>query len=230
LRNLIESNSAGDDVQQVSENTITSNREVTQTKPNKKGKDVLDQRKDAIETQYNKLSEDWRQFNNILWGIPTIAVAIMGGIVVAAYQEQLAGIPRFVLLVVGSIFLFVLTFEVLKKRLHMLVISDILKKLQASEGLELPEKLQAPVGLSRIDSPKSSQPLPKRDRSTDFESYWKKHSEHYNKEEWLFEWNLKHRTIHAPRFLGLVIFLAAFAVAFLAATVLVFELILPYLY
>lgn len=43
---------------------------------------------DSLKTQYDKLSEDWRQSNNILWGIPSVAVSIMVGIIVVAYQPQ----------------------------------------------------------------------------------------------------------------------------------------------
>jgi hypothetical protein len=95
---------------------------------------------DAIKTQYEKLSEDWRQYNNVLWGIPAIAVSIMAGVVVAAYQTELAGWPRFIVLAVGSFFLFVLTLEVIKKRLHMNVVSHILRRFQGSDGLNLNEK------------------------------------------------------------------------------------------
>jgi hypothetical protein len=89
----------------------------------------------AIEIQYNKLSEDWRQLNSMLWGIPSVAISIMAGIVVVSYQLEL-GWPRFVTLVVGSIFLFALTLEVLKKALFMTVIIDRLNNLQRY-GLKL---------------------------------------------------------------------------------------------
>jgi hypothetical protein len=70
---------------------------------------------ELMKTQYGKLSEDWRQFNTILSGIPTVAVSIMAGIIIVAYQPGLAGWPRFVSLAIGSLFLFALTIEVVKK-------------------------------------------------------------------------------------------------------------------
>jgi hypothetical protein len=61
----------------------------------------------------------------------------MTGIIVVAYQPGLEGWPRFVSLAVGSIFLFALTLEAVKKRLLMDIISDRLKKLQGAQGLKL---------------------------------------------------------------------------------------------
>jgi hypothetical protein len=134
---------------------------------------------DLMKIQYAKLAEDWRQFNTILWGIPAIAVSIMAGIIVVAYQPGLAGWPRFVSLAIGSLFLFALTIEVIKKRVHMNAISDILKELQGPNGLNLKCDFIFPVGISG-----------------DVENYWKVKRERHKKElkeylnkpneDWLF--------------------------------------------
>ena len=92
---------------------------------------------DAIKIQYNKLAEDWRQFDTILWGIPTVAVFNYGGHYCRCIS---AGIIRlaehFVSLVIGSLFLFGLTIEVMKKRVHMNAISDILKEYKKKAVLD----------------------------------------------------------------------------------------------
>ncbi|HEY7079671.1 MAG TPA: hypothetical protein VH500_08220 [Nitrososphaeraceae archaeon] len=160
---------------------------------------------DAKTSQYNKLSEDWRQFNSILWGIPTIAVAIMGGVVVAAFQPGLLGWPRFVLLVVGSFFLFALTIETIKKRVHMDTISDVLNELQGKNGFQLEDDFMFPVGLHK-----------------DVETYWDKKCKRHPgverpPEDWLLR-RLKHRG--ARRWLAYVTFSASIAVAILAVIVL----------
>lgn len=102
---------------------------MSENKPNNKEESP---EPDNIKLQYNRIAEDWRQFNNILWGIPAVAVSIMAGIVVAAYQPTLLGWPRFVLLAFGSLFLFALTAESVKKRLHMNIAMHLSSKLQDS--------------------------------------------------------------------------------------------------
>jgi hypothetical protein len=42
---------------------------------------------DALKKQYDKLTEDWRYFNNLIWAVPTVAIAIMTGIMIGAYQN-----------------------------------------------------------------------------------------------------------------------------------------------
>ena len=42
---------------------------------------------DVLKIQYNKLAEDWRYFNTLLWGIPSVAIAIMAGIIIASLPE-----------------------------------------------------------------------------------------------------------------------------------------------
>jgi hypothetical protein len=73
------------------------------------------------QTQYDRLCQDWRQVHNIMWAIPTLAVTIITGIIFAAYQ--LEDIPRITALGLGSILLFALTVEIIKKRLLMNAIS-----------------------------------------------------------------------------------------------------------
>jgi hypothetical protein len=85
---------------------------------------------DDLKTQYDKLSEDWRQLNSMLWQIPSAAVSIFSAIVIVAYQQSLEGWPRFIMLAVSFLFLFALTLEVVKKALYMNVISNRLKNLQ----------------------------------------------------------------------------------------------------
>jgi hypothetical protein len=100
--------------------------------------------KDLMITQYSKLSDDWRHFNTIIWGVPSVAIAIMTGVILVAYSPDLEGWPRITTLSVGSLFLFALTIELVKKRLHMNAISYLLKDLQVALGI--PEDLRFPLG------------------------------------------------------------------------------------
>jgi hypothetical protein len=113
--------------------------------------DLNDKKFDAIKAQYDKISNDWRHFNTIIWGIPSVAVAIMTGIIIAAYQPHidLEGWPRIASLSLGSLLLFALTIETVKKRHHMIAMSFLLKDLQEEEiGLGLDKKFRFPVGIS----------------------------------------------------------------------------------
>jgi hypothetical protein len=106
---------------------------------------------DGIKLQYEKLANDWRHFNTIVWGIPTVAVAIMASIVIAAYGVGVEGWPRIASLSLGSLLLFALTIETVKKRLHMNAMSLLLKTLQ-EDGLKLAKEHRFPVGISVGDS------------------------------------------------------------------------------
>jgi hypothetical protein len=133
---------------------------------------------------------------------------------------RLQGWPRFVSLAIGSLFLFVLTIEVVKKRVHMNAISDILKELQGPNGLKLEDDFIFPVGLSN-----------------DVENYFDDKRKRYKKEleqyankgklDWLpescvNEANVERlfrslRCVLARKYLAWVIFIAAVAVGILAA-------------
>jgi len=177
---------------------------------------------DSLKIQYEQLSEDWRHFNNILWGIPAVAVSIMAGIILVSYQSALAGVPRFVSLTIGALFLFALTIEVIKKRVHLNAISDILDKLQGPTALKLKPNFNFPVGLANdVEEywPKKGESLKKEDFN--WFIYWlrRRKGEPFKKEDveptkdWLFYWL---RRSSARRFLAYVTFSAAIAVSILA--------------
>ena len=88
------------------------------------------------EVQYARLAEDWRHVNNLMWGIPSAAIAIISGVIVAAYQPDLIGFPRIITLGLGSIFLFALTVEIIKKRLLMNAISARLYLMEDTSELD----------------------------------------------------------------------------------------------
>lgn len=85
------------------------------------------------EIQYNRLTEDWRQIHNVIWGIPSIAVSIIAGVIIVAYN--LEGWPRVVVLGLGSIFLFSMTVEIVKKRLTMDAISARMQRIEMKSKL-----------------------------------------------------------------------------------------------
>jgi hypothetical protein len=111
-----------------------------------------DWQKEVMKIQYEKLANDWRAFNNLIWAVPTVAVAIMSGMLVAAYHEEFSVFPqvRIAILSLGSLFLFALTIEVIKKRFHMNVITYLLQDIEA-EGFGLEEKFRFPLGTKGID-------------------------------------------------------------------------------
>jgi hypothetical protein len=66
--------------------------------------------------QYHRLAEDWRHISNLIWQMPSLAIALMAAILGVSYQF-LGPFPRALLLAVGSIFLFSLSVAVAKHRL-----------------------------------------------------------------------------------------------------------------
>jgi hypothetical protein len=156
---------------------------------------------DYLKMQYKKLAEDWRYFNTLLWGIPSVAIAIMTGIIIASYQAYVIGWERIASLGLGSFLLFALTVESIKKRQHMDVIELLLEDLQ-KRGLELKDYV-FPVG-----------------RPYDIEIYLKDHPknpddnlEAKNPDDKIFNF---FKVFYAREVLTLVVFVSAIVVAALA--------------
>lgn len=156
---------------------------------------------DALKQQYDKLTEDWRHFNNLIWAVPTVAIAVMTGIMIGAYQNLNQGTwERIASLSIGSFFLLALTIEVVKKRHHMNVISSLLNDLQ--EELKLKKKFQFPLGISGdIDNYIDKK---RNDEGVEFADY---------KYDPLFKFFAKS---YARKFLTYVIFSGAIILAILA--------------
>jgi hypothetical protein len=81
--------------------------------------DVDNEPKEARIKQYERLTEDWRFHHKLIWEIPTVAVAIMAGILAVSYtQLESSSVPRIILLFVGGGLLFGLTVAVVKHRFN----------------------------------------------------------------------------------------------------------------
>jgi len=90
----------------------------------------------SIQDQYERFAQDWRQIHTVVWGIPNVAVAILTGVIVAAYQDPLNGWPRIIVLSVGSILLFALTVELVEKRIFMNAITARMITLEEDNNLK----------------------------------------------------------------------------------------------
>lgn len=88
----------------------------------------------GVTNEYEKLGNDWRAVNQIIWQIPTAAIAITTGIIIAAYQQYLLGLPRIFILIIGSLLLFSLAIESVKKRLHMDAIGVTIDEIETIAG------------------------------------------------------------------------------------------------
>jgi hypothetical protein len=127
----------------------------------------------------------------------------MAGIIIAAYQKDVTGWGRIAALGLGSFLVFALTVESIKKRQHMDAISRLLKDLQGSGGLELPDAFIFPVGLSYDIEIYLARKL-KEDKLKDGEQ------KHHDKIFDFFE------VFYARKVLTLVVFVSAIVVAGLA--------------
>jgi hypothetical protein len=177
--------------------------------------------KELMKAQYSKLSDDWRHFNTIIWGVPSVAIAIMTGVILVAYNPDLEGWPRITTLSVGSLFLLALTIELVKKRLHMNAISYLSRELQVELGI--PEDLRFPLGTKSEEIEKSveesiknsiNRSVKKREASPDYaneDPYAKERPPDYK--DALF---MLFQRSYARKYLTYVTFVAAVAVALLS--------------
>lgn len=127
----------------------------------------------------------------------------MTGIIIAAYQPHidLEGWPRIASLSLGSLLLFALTIETVKKRHHMNAMSILLKRLQ-EEGLKLDPEYRFPVGISK-------------DLDNYIDDWVKDHVEDKpaDLDDRLFKF---FRYTYARKYLTWVVFISAIAVALLS--------------
>jgi hypothetical protein len=84
---------------------------------------------EAAYRQYERCAEDWRLHQNLIWQIPSVAIAIIGGILTVSYSF-LNGIPRAILLGIGSVLIFALTTALAKHRLGAQARSQFLLDLE----------------------------------------------------------------------------------------------------
>jgi hypothetical protein len=84
---------------------------------------------EAAYRQYERLAEDWRLHQNLIWQIPSVAIVIIGGILTVSYSF-LNGIPRAILLGIGSVLIFALTTALAKHRLGAEARSQFLVDLE----------------------------------------------------------------------------------------------------
>jgi hypothetical protein len=84
---------------------------------------------EATYRQYDRLSIDWRMHHNLIWQIPSVAVAIMVGILTVSYNF-LNDIPRVILLGVGSAVILALAVALAKHRLGADARTQFLQELE----------------------------------------------------------------------------------------------------
>jgi hypothetical protein len=91
--------------------------------------DTVSSSTEAAYRQYDRLAEDWGLHHDLIWQIPTVAIAIIGGILTVSYSF-LAGMPRAILLGIGSALIFALTIALAKHRLGADARSQFLMDLE----------------------------------------------------------------------------------------------------
>jgi hypothetical protein len=65
--------------------------------------------------RYNRFSEDWRFEHKLIWEIPSVTFAILGGLLTISYSF-LGLLPRLIFLILGAVVVFGLTLAVHKHR------------------------------------------------------------------------------------------------------------------
>lgn len=70
-------------------------------------------------SQYEQSREDWRHFNDSIWQLPSIAVAIASGILALSYEYVKTPGPRSVILFFGFLICLAFVIALIKHRLFM---------------------------------------------------------------------------------------------------------------
>mgnify|MGYP007042435266 CR=1 FL=1 len=86
-------------------------------------------RQQSLRMQYERIAEDMRSVDRISWELPSVAVAIMTGIVAVSYY-YLTGLIRFSVLFLGGFFLLTLTIANAKNRFMMDVKTRFLQQIE----------------------------------------------------------------------------------------------------
>jgi len=109
---------------------------------------------DFINAQYNRLAEDWRHFNNLIWQLPTVAITICSAIIGVAYStlKDSPWYSKVGLLMIGVVFLLMILIELLKLRLfhnmrtaHLLYIEKKMK--DADKDIQPIQSITNPKGI-----------------------------------------------------------------------------------
>jgi len=109
---------------------------------------------DFINAQYNRLAEDWRHFNNLIWQLPTVAITICSAIIGVVYSvlKDSEWYSKVALLMIGVVFLSMILIELLKLRLfhnmrtgHLLYIEKKMK--EENNRIQPIQTMTAPKGI-----------------------------------------------------------------------------------
>ena len=98
--------------------------------------------------RYNRFSEDWRFHHKLIWEIPSVTFAILGGLLTVSYSF-LGLLPRLIFLILGALIISGLTVAVHKHRFGADLRTNFLEEigqdrarfpLRSEEGLEYLKK------------------------------------------------------------------------------------------
>jgi hypothetical protein len=81
-------------------------------------------------SQYEQCHEDWRHFDNAIWQMPSIAIAVASGLLAISYEFVEDLLPRAVILFFGFLICSSLTVALIKHRLFLDERTKILKKIE----------------------------------------------------------------------------------------------------
>ena len=90
--------------------------------------------------RYNRYAEDWRFHHKLIWEIPSVAMAILAGILTVSFSF-LGPLPRVALLGLGAGLIFGLFLAVLKHRFGADLRTNFLEDLGQDKTIRSPEGL-----------------------------------------------------------------------------------------
>ena len=105
--------------------------------------------------EYNQISQDWRHRDNLTWQIPSIIVAIGGGLIAGAFGLKIDSryicIVRPILLGFGALLAFCLTFALAQNLWYQVGSGEALIRIASGKGIRIPKNK-----LRRTLTPKDS--------------------------------------------------------------------------
>jgi hypothetical protein len=112
---------------------MSLNRENTLIDP--KRLDEGSRKYEAALKQYEWITGDWKFQHQLIWQIPSVAVAIMAGILAISFT-QLHSWPRIILLAIGAVLLLALTMAVVKHRFGADIRTRWIEVMEIKFGLD----------------------------------------------------------------------------------------------
>ena len=95
---------------------------------------------------YREAAADWRHYDNVIWQLPSVSIALTTGIIAATFTLIDDNFVRFIILLIGTFLMGSLAFSLVKHRLFHNARTDTLEDLEAKYDVSFPIKRRTYIG------------------------------------------------------------------------------------